>query len=52
MHGPFGLPSPEQLDRVIYEERGYYGLLIYYMNNILKEKSYSLINIRQEIIKN
>ena len=27
-----------------------YDLLIYYTNNILKEKSYCLININQELI--
>ena len=48
--GPFGLPSPKQLDWMNNGERGYYGLLIYYMNNILKEKSYCLINIGQELI--
>ena len=51
VHGPFGLPSPKQLDRMNYGERERerinYDLLIYYENNILKEKSYCLINISQ-----
>ena len=51
MHGPFGLPSPKQLDWRNNRERGYYDLLIYYNNNILKDKSYCLINIGQELIK-
>ena len=52
VHGPFGLPSPKQLDRMNYGEKGLkYDLLIYYGNNILKKKSYCLINISQELIR-
>ena len=45
VHGPFGLPSPKQLDRINYD------LLMYYENKVLKEKSYCLINISQELIR-
>ena len=36
----------------LWRERINYDLLIYYENNILKEKSYCLINISQELIDN